>query len=203
MKGVLTVVLLAILLAIVNARKIGHQETRANLTQAYVVSDSVAIIPKSYTLFKQCGESWSNDILGTGSVTICDAGCAMSSLSMILNTWGEKINGGTDDPGTFNGWLKDHDGYADGDLLVWAASNPLGGVKFYNYYRGAGSLSVAGLQDAVNNNRPTVVNVRSGSHWVLVVGYDSGTNNFYVNDPGFDQSSYAYSCMSNFVMYQA
>jgi len=177
------------------------QETAANLTEAR--QNFVGIIPKSYTLFKQCSEPWGNDKLGTSTITICDAGCAMSSLSMILNTWGEKVYGTTTDPGTLNGWLIKNGGYESTDLLVWASGNSLGVVKFYNYYRGAGSLTVAGLQDAVNNNRPTVVNVRSGSHWVLVVGYEPGTDNFYVNDPGFSDTMYAYSCMSNFVMYQA
>jgi hypothetical protein len=39
--------------------------------------------------FKQCGESWSGDELGTCSQTICSAGCAMSSVAMILNSRGD------------------------------------------------------------------------------------------------------------------
>jgi len=176
------------------------QETRASLTKAK--EDFVGIIPKQYTLYKQCDEPWGNDKLGTGSLTICEAGCAMSSLSMILNTWKELLPKSVSvDPGTLNGWLINNKGYVSTDLLVWASADPLGVIKFDVYYTGAGSLSVADLQDAVNNNRPTVVNVRSGSHWVLVTGYEPGTDNFYVNDPGFSNTMYAYSCMSNYVMY--
>ncbi len=35
--------------------------------------------------------------------------------------------------------------------------------------------------------------VMQGRHFVLVVGYDDGETNFYVNDPGFNNSYYTYS----------
>ncbi len=35
----------------------------------------------------------------------------MSSVAMILNTYGIKVNGQTTNPGTLNGWLKSNGGY--------------------------------------------------------------------------------------------
>ena len=36
-----------------------------------------------------------------------------------------------------------------------------------------------------------MLNVRNGSHWVLMTGYSGST--IYVNDPGFSVTSYALS----------
>ena len=59
-----------------------------------------------WTEYKQCDSRWSNEQLGTcSSTTICSAGCAMSSVAMILNTKGCKH-----DPSSLNSWLKSHGG---------------------------------------------------------------------------------------------
>lgn len=36
---------------------------------------------------------------------------------------------------------------------------------------------------------------------LMQIGYESGTTTFYVNDPGFNQQTYDYSDMSQFVAY--
>eukprot|EP01112_Ceratiomyxa_fruticulosa_P017403 TRINITY_DN5412_c0_g1_i1.p1 TRINITY_DN5412_c0_g1~~TRINITY_DN5412_c0_g1_i1.p1 ORF type:complete len:212 (-),score=31.80 TRINITY_DN5412_c0_g1_i1:240-824(-) len=158
-------------------------------------------ISMNYTLFKQCNSTWGSHALGTSRTqTICAAGCAMTSLSMILNSYGMFINGSLVTPLSFNNWLVENNGFVDRDLLVWAASdNIFGMVKFNNYYRGAGSLPIDQLKGLVDKQYPVIVNVLDGEHWVLVIGYE-GTN-FYVNDPGFDTAYYAYSGMSNYVVY--
>jgi len=154
---------------------------------------------RQFTLFKQCDAKWGQHALGTSRLTICQAGCAMSSLAMVLNTFNEKVDGQVVTPGTLNDWLTNHAGYVDGDLLVWAAGDRLGNVKFSAMHRGAGSLDVTKLKWCVDNGWPAIVNVRAGGHWVLVTGYN-GTN-FKVNDPGFSTTSYLYKEMSNFVTY--
>ena len=118
---------------------------------------------------------------------------------MALATKGEKINGQTPDPATLNQWLIRNGGFVDGDLLVWNAVSKLGGMHMTSY---TGSLSPAALKASVEQCLPVVVNVRGGSHWVLVVGYDDANPNlFYVNDPGFNEASYDHSGMSHFVVY--
>jgi hypothetical protein len=39
-----------------------------------------------WTEYKQCDSRWANNKLGTCSQTICSAGCAMSSVAMVLHT---------------------------------------------------------------------------------------------------------------------
>jgi hypothetical protein len=79
------------------------------------------IFAYNFPLYKQCDPKWGSNQLGTGSHTICQAGCLMSSAAMALTGTGH-----TYDPGTLNTWLKAHGGYASGDLFVWASINPLG-----------------------------------------------------------------------------
>jgi hypothetical protein len=156
---------------------------------------SLAQSAATFPLFKQCDSRWANQQLGTGKLTICQAGCAMSSTSMVLASFGVNTN-----PSDLNNWLKANGGDVDQDLILWASvAKYQGKANLEYYFRGAGSLSQAGLAAAVAAGKGVVVNVRNGGHWVLVTG-GSGPN-FQVNDPGFSVSSYAYSGMSNFVVY--
>lgn len=183
------------------------QESEALLMDALVTKDPEDISPSqaaqlqanvklSAPMFKQCDSRWGATRLGTGSKTICQAGCAMSSVAMALKARGANVT-----PGTLNDWLIHNDGFVNGNLLAWGSVNKFGKMTLMNYYRGSGSLSVANLKNFVNQGYPVVVNVRSGGHWVLVVGNTSG-NDFLVNDPGFSVNSYPYSAMSNFVVYK-
>ena len=63
---------------------------------------------RTYPLYKQCDSKWGSEHLGTSSKTICQAGCAMSSLAMGLAGIGKNYN-----PSTLNTWLKGHGGYLD------------------------------------------------------------------------------------------
>lgn len=160
---------------------------------------------KNYVLYKQCDARWKNERLGTSSSnTICSAGCAMSSLTMALASYGVKLNGAAVTPSTLNSWLTGHGGYVSGDLLVWAAANQLGGPKYQNYYKGYGSMSVDALNAAASRGQPVIVNVHNGGHWVLVTGpAAAGSRTFPVNDPGYNAGTYQYSEMGNFVVYTA
>ena len=119
----------------------------------------------------------------------------MTSVTSALKTRGSNL-----DPGTYNSWLIQNGGYVQGNLLVWAAADAFGTITFQNYYGGFGSLSEAALQGMIKNKQPIVVNVRQGSHWVLVTGY-AGGNTYTVNDSGFSTNTYQYTDMGNFVVY--
>ena len=54
-----------------------------------IKSNNETVKSYGWTEFKQCDSRWANEQLGTCSQTICSAGCAMSSVAMILNT---KVN---------------------------------------------------------------------------------------------------------------
>jgi hypothetical protein len=84
----------------------------------------------------------------------------MSSVAMALNTHGIGEN-----PGTLNSWLTGHGGYADGDLIIWNSVHELGQVSVYTSGRG---LAKSHLKAYVDSCYAVIVNVRDGSHWVLL-----------------------------------
>jgi len=170
----------------------------ALLLVVVLLSESVSACPR-YVLYKQCDSRWGSRHLGTSSQTICSAGCAMSDVSMILASEGIKINGAESNPGTLNSWLISHGGYVGGDLLVWNAIASLGNVSMLTYTT---SVSQAELKKYVDSCHPVVVNVRGGSHWVLITASTGNLNVWQVNDPGFSQSTYDYSGMLRFVVYK-
>lgn len=141
----------------------------------------VAILSRNYPLYKQCDPKWANEQLGTSSVTICKAGCLMSSMAMALSGTGHSYN-----PSTLNTWLKGHGGYVSGDLFVWGSVNPLG-LHF--------TAKVANSHIKANLDAGNVVicNVHNGGHWVLATGYSGDT--IHVNDPGYSVTSYALSAI--------
>ena len=123
----------------------------------------------------------------------------MSCVSMSLATYHERLGRTVPDPGTVNAWLTSHHGYEDTDLIVWNAIAPLGKLHMES---DVPHLTTTEIRKAVDRCKPVIANVRDGTHWVLITGYDTADSDlFYVNDPGFEEKSYAYSGMSNFVTY--
>ena len=83
---------------------------------------TLAVATAAYPLFKQCDGRWGGYALGTsGGKTVCQSGCLMSSVAMVLNDCRKTINGGEANPGTLNSWLKTNGGYASGNLFVWGS----------------------------------------------------------------------------------
>ena len=82
---------------------------------------AIALTSTAYPLHKKCDPSWGSDRLGTGSSTICKAGCLITSVSMILADCGKSIDGTGASPKTLNTWLTRNGGYASGDLFVWGS----------------------------------------------------------------------------------
>ena len=157
-------------------------------------------IPYSWVLYKQCDGRWANEKIGKSSETICQVGCAMSSVSMALATYGEQIpRVGTVTPATLNSWLTTHAGYINGDDLIWDAIHSIGKLRMISY---TPDLTRAQMVSYIEKRMPVIVNVRQGTHWVLVTGYsESNPNLYYVNDPGFEQNTYTREEMSRFVAY--
>lgn len=87
-----------------------------------------AVYCRTYTLYKQCDASWKSDQLGTSTSTICSAGCLISSVAMMINTYGVKVNSSVTNPHSMNIWLKSNGGYVSGNLFVWGSINKLGFV---------------------------------------------------------------------------
>jgi hypothetical protein len=137
----------------------------------------------AWTMFKQCDSRWSGNRLGTCSLTICQAGCAMSSVAMMLNTKGA----GTD-PAALNTWLGSHGGYASGCNIVWGSVNAFGKVKYQSMQTASEANICAGLKAG----HGIIANVNGGHHWVLLTGCRGG-GVFDVNDPGYNRATYSMS----------
>jgi hypothetical protein len=140
---------------------------------------------KSYgwTEYKQCDSRWANNQLGTCSETICSAGCAMSSVAMILQT-----KGAGQDPGSLNSWLKSNGGYASGCNIVWASVDAFGVTSFQGIEQASESAICSGL----SQGHGIVANVHNGGHYVLLTAC-AGNGVFYVNDPGYSTTTYTMS----------
>ncbi len=124
-------------------------------------------------LYRQCGESWSGDQLGTCSETMCSAGCAVTSKAMIFAYYGGSMN-----PGQLNRCLRDNGGYASGCLVYWNDTCAPDGV----HYAGSG-----GLDAELDAGYPVLAQVRSSRtsmHFIVITGR-AGGGNYYINDPGW------------------
>jgi len=165
---------------------------------AVLISFCVAACP-NWVMYKQCDSKWGSHELGTSSATICSAGCAMSSVAMILASEHVRITNEVATPLTLNNWLVKHGGYVGGDSLVWNAIATLGNVSMEEYVQ---KLSQADLKKFVDECHPVVANVRGGSHWVLITAATSNPDVWKVNDPGFNEDTYTYSGMVRFVVYK-
>ena len=133
-----------------------------------------------WKMYKQCDSAWANEKLGTCSQTICSAGCAMSSVAMILATKGASKN-----PSSLNSWLNGHGGYSGGCNINWASVDALGYTKFV----GKQNPTYSEMCNGLSAGHGLVANVHNGGHWVLLTGCN-GNNVFAVNDPGYSTTTY-------------
>ena len=145
-----------------------------------------------WTLYKQCDSQWSGQTLGTCSQTICSAGCAMSSVAMILQTKGAGQN-----PSTLNSWLKNNGGYSGGCNINWASVNAFGKITFIGKQPGATETDIC---NGLKAGHGLVANVHNGGHWVLLTGCRGG-GVFDVNDPGYSTTTYTKSEIVDLAVY--
>ena len=148
----------------------------------------IGINPPSW---RQCGSSWSNDRLGTCSDTICQSGCAITSVAMFMAYRGYGGN-----PGTLNSWLRNNGGYASGCLIYWAKPDSLG----FTHFNGKQNPTYATVCASVNRGNGLVANVNGGGHYVLVTSC-AGNNVYNVNDPAGRRSTFSHGEVSVFVVY--
>ncbi len=144
-----------------------------------------------WTEYKQCDGRWSGQQLGTCSLTICSAGCAMSSVAMILATKGAGQN-----PASFDSWLTQNGGYANGCDIIWSRADAFGKTSFQGIQRASESEICNGL----SAGHGIVANVNNGGHWVLLTACLGG-GNFAVNDPGYSRTSYSLGEISQEAVY--
>lgn len=173
-----------------------QQKGGATALLAQLSSD--AVIPFDYPLVKQCGEPWADDLMG--NKTICAVGCLMSSTSMgmagvqiqIPNASGDLENA---NPGTFNSWLKENEGYANNSLIesVVPKIDPARIAWPEDAMHKTNDLSYETVCEYIKAGRIVIGNVHQGEHFVLLTGYSATDGDtIYVNDSGFNTLFYSY-----------
>ena len=145
--------------------------------------------------------------------TICDQGCAMSSISSALAGHGyripsydNKISHSNINPGTLNKWIRANHGY----LCIGGDCNNLNLTLITQLdphsiqYRGEQPKpSEYQLATSISNpNRIHIAHVRDNSHFVLMTGiYLPDTHSFSVMDPFFNVTVYSYDEISDIIRY--
>ncbi len=136
----------------------------------------------SWVSYKQCDSRWANQELGTcWGTTICSAGCAMTSVAMMLKTKGVNV-----DPSSLDAWLTNNGGYAGGCNIYWAKVDAFGATTFM----GIEQANESEICNGLNAGHGIIANVNNGGHWVLLTGC-AGGGTFYVNDPGYSRTTYS------------
>jgi hypothetical protein len=151
-------------------------------------------IPFAYPLVKQCGTTWSDDLMDTK--TVCQVGCLMSSTSMGLAGTGILIDNVHSDPGSLNSWLKNNNGYdGSNDLIESIVPNidPSRITWPADAMHRTNDLPYATVVDYLKAGRIVIGNVHNGGHFVLLTGYSEDGDTFGVNDSGFDVDTYSYT----------
>lgn len=132
----------------------------------------------STAFFSQNSSSWTCNQLGTCSATtmgICSgnsaAGCAVTSVAMLLKKKGASVT-----PGTLNTWLKNNGGYQSGCLIYWATAANFDGTGGLLWV-GTGSLTTtSALKGDLDAGRLIISRSdRFGvdSHFVVISGYNN------------------------------
>jgi len=172
--------------------------------------------PTKFPLYKQCGSSWSEDLMGGASEcaacgrqpsTVCEEGCAMTCVSMALAGKDVRIGGEGTNPGNLNAWLRNSSGYiclgGDCNNLQLNAPDHLSSSNVnISFLSENQKPDVPTLQEWIVSDLVCIAHVRNKTHFVLLTGWDtSDPSTFTVNDPGFDQDTYTWDEMADILLY--
>lgn len=132
-----------------------------------------------------------------GNKTICDVGCLMSSTSMGIAGKSIYIDAATyteSTPKTLNVWLRDNQGYSNNDLIETQVPliNPERIFWPEDAFHKTNDLPYETIVEYLDIGRVVIANVNQGGHFVLLIGYSTDLDTFYVNDPGYSRSTYSY-----------
>ena len=137
-----------------------------------------------YAGWKQCGAPWSNIAMGTSGKNICNIGCLVTSISMLMAKSGVQTSIANFNPGTFVEFLNSNGGFASGGNFVYA-----GATKAAPNFVYQGQVSVSGMtkqqklekiKSLVNQNGVYVVaevKGNTGQHWVAIDSVNGDTVN--------------------------
>jgi hypothetical protein len=147
--------------------------------------------------YSQVNSNWADDLMNN-SCKIRAKGCVISCIAMLLASQ-EGNSTSTYTPKTLNAFLNSNSGYSGCDVSWGTAANMdgSGGVTYQG--PNPSSNKWAWLDGELSQCRKVIVQVNSGSHWVLITGRTgpSGTGSSYkVLDPGI--STYSSKTLAHF-----
>lgn len=174
-------------------------------------SSSGCVSTGDFAGWKQCGMSWSNTRMGNSGKTICNIGCLVTSVSMLIAKSGVQTNIPNFNPGTFVEFLNSNGGFVSGGNFVWA-----GATKAAPSFKYQGSVYVLGMtkQQKLEKLRSLIsqqgvyvvaeVKGNTGQHWVAVDSINGDVINMM--DPGTSSTdmwgTYNWANTSTFTYYK-
>ncbi|HEX9061689.1 MAG TPA: stalk domain-containing protein [Clostridia bacterium] len=135
--------------------------------------------------FVQHFEPWKDQKYGFGNRTIEYAGCALTSLSMLLKFYGVDTN-----PADLNQWLKNNGGFAGSESISWSKAAQYGSsIQYIGMFNYTGDANLQQIKNEIDNGYPVIAKMsyQGTYHYVLICGYNDNT--FYINDPWTEDSS--------------
>ncbi len=194
-----------------NTGKIGVKAGTGSIYPTTVNFDNIVVTSLEETpdnqldiaLQKQSDAEWKDEEYDhatewSSKPTIGRWGCALSSLSMILNFHNASTlpNGEAMTPKTLNDWLKSQaDGYLGKGLLNWVAATRLtrlmneqyGSKKLEYAFVGGSSIDTAKFE--INAEKPPVLQI--DGHFLVGSGVTEDGNDLYIKDPAYSYSQFS------------
>lgn len=143
----------------------------------FAASAWAAVLSLPY--FSQRDSQWSSQKMRTSTTTLGQAGCATTSMSMLLRFRGADV-----DPGKLNSWLNSNNGYDSSLQIDWGKAARYKGTNWLTY-EGTGSItSLADLSRQLDNRKLIIAkSSRFGSHFVAIRGVTPDGRQGYYWDP--------------------
>lgn len=121
--------------------------------------------------------------------TIAQCGCALTSAAMLLKYYGvdKSPDSFPTTPKNLNEWLKNNEGYTFGSVR-WPSiasysvkANEIFGTQKIRLVGFGQSNDFTTLSNELDSNRPVILSVKDGSHFVVATGHQG--SNYSINDP--------------------
>jgi hypothetical protein len=131
--------------------------------------------------YSQKDPTWAKDLLGSGTTDLAFHGCAVTSVAMLLKGYGYD-----ETPQTLNRKLKEIQGFASRNLIIWSAVQQIRpAAKYITKKAGA---PIDDINDSLRRGHPVIVQVdydlndpERNTHYVLVYGRKE--NDYLMLDP--------------------
>lgn len=129
------------------------------------------------SLFLQGDDAWGDDQLGTGSHTMGQVGCAVTSAAMIMKFYGLDT-----DPGRLNVFLREHGGYDENNDLRWEGPTALAPTRVRHVYEDLPSYHL--IDSNLSHGNPVIVRLHlpgGTTHFVVIMGKQGFS--YLIRDP--------------------